>query len=384
MGQDVPYLSGAKKFAEDIVRSPAAGVAGIGSKLAGPLVSKLPSLLRPAATGLAEALPSAAAGQAERVGEGGEFTPKEAALEIGAGVALPVLGQAAKGLGKDIFQGMLKPKAVALRKANTTHNELSDIAEKYGLFGDFEAVVKKATKRLDEVDNQIESVLTSPKAQNATIDIDAVAINLLDEAKNKTDNLRSYLPPGGPEGKDYFEQLESAITSIYKSLDDTKQTGDVAPKTARQIKQWLNTKSFKKGPPSEDSEMHALARELFYLRTMDELAKKVPDIKPLNQEMSELIKMRSFVSEAIPRLSNRDRITNAKGLAGGFLGSQFGPAGSYLGGAIGSIGDRALGRGLGAKLVYGTGELMQKSSALQPLISQIPGDPEERMRRLRQ
>lgn len=319
-----------------------------------------------AGIGAVEGAISGATHGTEAVSEG-EAAPMEAlkgaALETGVsavtGGALPAIGAGIAKTGgivrdkaTDLAQAAYKPTKSALKKGFDPEN-----IYKYDLGGTFEQTLNKSAKKLNELDDQIDNILT--KASN---DIPDAKISPVKAIDNFIANVES------GQIDDYFADEDMAIATAEKIKSAFEKRGmlnDIDLKQVREAKSLLGRKAYKSGVlKSEEGALKDRVGQDIYDALKIELESIVPEISEPNKAMSEIIPVKRAAEEAIDRFGNRNQIFSASNIGTALTGA----VGSTLVdptmagiGTLGLLGAKTfLDRGRGAAVADITGKALQK------------------------
>ncbi len=266
-----------------IVRSPATAtgmalgpLAGkalglLAGKAAGPfaaLASKAPLLgkaLGAGVTGAAEAIPSAAAGQAERYAETGEVDPLEAGLEVAGGAGFGMLGEGLKAAGKRFYQSLMetgKGGTTALRNRFDPQTILD-----YNLEGSTTQVAKKARDIASKAGQEIDQIVDAANDAAGNANAIDLAMQTMDEMK-EGGRLYNLIPAGNAAN------ARSALERVYGEMAEHGLDGPLDLKGLRRAKAYLRKgKTFAKGTVrTEDDKLVDAVRKEFYYRVADRMA----------------------------------------------------------------------------------------------------------------
>lgn len=257
-----------------------------------------------------------------------------------------------KGTAKKIEAGLLKPKEAVLRKApidDLTENVLKErtlsTGKKLTAAGSLKATTKKIKTIFDDLEKQIDNTIDDAIAKNPNTKIDMD--NIMSRVQKRINQSGQ---PG--TGDDLFfgmeEQAQKALEgwgkSISQAAPEYAQTGKLTLKEAQKIKRLLNKKGFKKGAaPSSETVPKENVVDVLALELKDEIEKKVPQIKSINQVYKELIPVKKAAENATQREGKKDLVGIVTALAGGGGAQLLTP---------GSFGAEDIAAGLGAMGLY--------------------------------
>lgn len=277
-----------KRIANDPATVPTAMITGPGG-----------TLRQLATTGLKQGAASAAAHQAENVGEGRDIEPGQAALEALLGASLPVAaqkgGQALKATGKGFMQSIIKPSKF-LRE--TEKIDMGDLIENLGSMRPFKGSVagmaKKAGGLTDDLGKQYDDVV---KANAGTqIDVpDAIQgtkqkFNDAFVNEKKLGDVIDGIDRGGEYWADINQRQGATPYNLPEAVNFRKSVGRMG--------------RYNENKDPRDLEGLAQFSRSLYGDLSEKEAAAVPALVPLKNQLSTLYPLQEAVENAQGRTAN--------------------------------------------------------------------------------
>lgn len=301
-----PFTSeGGKKFSKSlsdtkgssllgqIVRDPGAAAALATAPLTGGLSLPIAGAIGGAA--------SAAAHQGDRALEGKGVSPAGAAGEVALNAALPYgakkLGTGLKYAGKGYMQSILKPSEFLREKTNL---DMGDLIETLGSMRPFKGSIRGMGKTADALEKNANKKYGEIVAENADVKIDPK------EALSKTGLGLQKEFEVGKKHFDVYPSMERGGKKIGDRLEKqgVPEGGNTLPEAVELRKSVGRMGKYNANKDPRDLEGETqFAREM-YNNLSEQEAAKVPDLKPVKEELSKLYPMQEAVANAQGRMAN--------------------------------------------------------------------------------
>jgi hypothetical protein len=328
-----------ENLAEDILRSPANVIPGIGGLK---ILSKTPTLSK-IAQGAITGAESAGIHQAEKYGKGEKISVPSMIAEIATSAAIPAgSGAIKKGAGKaseKIMSVAAKVKPSLRKKEAIDFQKMFNAGIRPGVFGNsLENLHSNLTKRFNELEKNLQEVVK--KGEN----IEMVPILLEDIPKKLSENRN--LMPIRDQIDNQFKKMIANYEKDFKTTDLTSQQALQLKRIAGREGAWISSLD-KAGNVRTGADPEAAAREIVYnelFKAVNEKLKSVTskEFQEINKQFTQLIPVEKAIRDRIVTKKNLEVISLSDLLYGGMAGGLLSSGGSPVS-AIQKIGEGDLG-----------------------------------------
>ena len=242
--------------------------------------------------------------------------------------ALPMRAAGATKLPHRMYMGVIKPsKRSYMFSTPEKRAALFETAVREKVLPK-QSGAQKLQRRLDPIQEQVETILDSPSPDSAGIERKGVVAKAIPTLERAAEQIAP------------TKTTRQSANVLADFIDSTPE--NIPPKTAQRLKSNTGRELHKQYGEMKNFEIETNKQLVRGLK--EGLESKFPELKSLNAKSKELIDLKRAIEDAIPRIENR----NLLGLSDYVLGA--GAAGSSIAGVAPAVTGGAL---LAGKLVLG-------------------------------